>query len=68
MTFNNGARVAHKLNPLNWRGVITWVQVGGKRVKVRLTSGTEVEVPASVLKMDCFTDEEVKAWHESCCV
>ena len=59
MKFNKGDRVAHKRNPLNWRGVITWVEVGGSRVRVMLTAGTEVEVPPSILKHDPFTAEEV---------
>ena len=60
MRFNKGDRVAHKRNPLNWRGVITWVKPSGTSVKVMLASGVEVEVPPRLLQIDFFTDEEVE--------
>ena len=59
MKFNKGDKIAHKLNPLRWRGEVTEVKLNG-RIKVMLTSDTEVEVPSSCLKLDPFTNEEVE--------
>ena len=60
MRFNKGDKVAHKLNPLRWRGEVTQVKLNG-RMKVMLTTGIEVEVgPFVPLKLDVFTDEEVE--------
>ena len=60
MKFNKGDKVAHKLNPLRWRGEVTEVKLDG-RIKVMLTTGVEVEVgPFVPLKLDCFTDEEIE--------
>lgn len=60
MRFNKGDKVAHRLNPLRWRGEVTEVKLNG-RIKVMLTTGIEVEVgPFVPLKLDVFTDEEIK--------
>ena len=60
MKFNKGDRVAHKLNPLRWRGEVTEVKLNG-RIKVMLATGVEVEVLGwTPLKLDVFTDEEVE--------
>ena len=60
MKFNKGDKVAHRLNPLRWRGEVTMVHFGGQRIKVMLTNGVEVEVPSSCLKLDVFTDKEIE--------
>ena len=59
MKFNKGAKVAHRLNPLRWRGEVTEVKLNG-RIKVMLTNDVEVEVPSSCLRLDVFTNEEVE--------
>ena len=59
MKFNKGDEVAHKLNPLLWRGEVTEVKLNG-RIKVMLTSVIEVKVPSSCLKLDHFTNEEIE--------
>ena len=60
LKFNKGDKVAHKLNPLHWRGEVTEVKLNG-RIKVMLTTGVEVEVgPYVPLKLDVFTDEEIE--------
>tara|TARA_Y100001951_G_C11249577_1_gene245495 strand:+ start:190 stop:396 length:207 start_codon:yes stop_codon:yes gene_type:complete len=60
MRFDKGDKVAHRLNPLRWRGEVTEVKLNG-RIKVMLTTGIEVEVgPFVPLKLDVFTDEEIK--------
>ena len=60
MRFDIGDKVAHKLNPLHWRGEVTEVKLNG-RIKVMLTTGIEVEVgPFVPLKLDVFTDQEIK--------
>jgi len=60
MTFNKGDKVAHKINPLRWRGEVTEVKLNG-RIKVMLTTGIEVEVgPFVPLKLDVFSNEEVE--------
>ena len=60
MKFNKGDKVAHKLNPLHWRGEVTEVKLNG-RIKVMLTTDVEVEVgPFVPLKLDPFTDEEIE--------
>ena len=59
MKFNKGDKVAHKLNPLHWRGEVTEVKLNG-RIKVMLTSDIEVKVPSSCLKLDHFTNEEIE--------
>ena len=60
MRFNKGDKVAHRLNPLRWRGEVTEVKLNG-RIKVMLTNGTEVEVgPFVPLKLDAFSDEEAE--------
>jgi len=60
MRFNKGDKVAHRLNPLRWRGEVTEVKLNG-RIKVMLTTGIEVEVgPFVPLKLDVFTYEEIK--------
>jgi len=60
MKFNKGDKVAHKLNPLHWRGEVTEVKLNG-RIKVMLATGVEVEVgPFVPLKLDHFTNEEIE--------
>ena len=59
MKFNKGDKIAHKLNPLRWRGEVTEVKLNG-RIKVMLTNDVEVEVPSSCLRLDVFTNEEVE--------
>ena len=59
MKFNKGDKVAHKLNPLRWRGEVTKVKLDG-RIEVMLTSDIEVKVPSSCLKLDHFTNEEIE--------
>ena len=60
MKFNKGDKVAHKLNPLHWRGEVTQVKLNG-RIKVMLTTGFEVEVgPFVPLKLDVFNDKEIE--------
>lgn len=57
MTFNKGDKVAHRDNPIHWRGEVTEVKLNG-RIKVMLINGTEVEVgPYVPLKLDVFADE-----------
>ncbi len=52
MKFKKGDKVAHKLNPLYWKGEVTEVKLNG-RMKVMLVSGIEVEVgPFVPLKLD----------------
>ena len=64
MKFKKGDKVAHKLNPLRWRGEVTEVKLNG-RIKVMLATGVEVEVLGwTPLKLDVFTDEEVEAMLE----
>ena len=60
MKFNKGDKIAHKLNPLRWRGEVTMVHLGEQRVKVMLTNDVEVEVPSSCSRLDVFTNEEVE--------
>ena len=60
MTFNKGDKVAHRDNPLHWRGEVTMVKLNG-RIRVMLAHGIEVEVgPFVPLKLDVFTNEEVE--------
>lgn len=57
MTFNKGDKVAHRDNPMQWRGEVTEVKLNG-RIKVMLITGIEVEVgPFVPLKLDVFADE-----------
>ena len=54
MKFNKGDKVAHRDNPLHWRGEVTEVKLNG-RIKVMLINGIEVEVgPYVPLKLDVF--------------
>ena len=54
MKFNKGDKVAHRDNPLRWRGEVTEVKLNG-RIKVMLINGIEVEVgPHVPLKLDVF--------------
>ena len=61
MKFNKGDRVAHRDNPLHWRGEVTEVKLNG-RIKVMLTSNNiEVEIgPFVPLRLDVFTDREIE--------
>jgi len=62
MKFNKGDKVAHRLNPLRWRGEVTEVKLNG-RIRVMLgchPHDIEVEVPSSCLRLDVFTNEEVE--------
>ena len=60
MRLNKGDKVAHRDNPLRWRGEVTMVKLNG-RIKVMLADGVEVEVgPFVPLKLDPFTNEEVE--------
>ena len=61
MKFNKGDKVAHRLNPLRWRGEVTEVKLNG-RIKVMLTSNNiEVEIgPFVPLRLDVFTDREIE--------
>ena len=57
MTFNKGDKVAHRDNPIHWRGEVTEVKLNG-RIKGMLINGTEVEGgPYVPLKLDVFADE-----------
>ena len=62
MKFDKGDKVAHRLNPLHWRGEVVEVKLNG-RVRVEIgchPNDIVVEVPSSCLKLDVFTDKEIK--------